>query len=811
VPASALEPPPPTYPSPPSLPGVTATAVAAAEPVQPLRTDVACFAGRTRRGPLASPVRVTDWAAYTAVFGGLDTALDLPYAVRGFFSNGGTALWVLRTEPAGPTPAAAVWPAGAPSPFAAAAGCRIEAASPGGWADGTRVTVRHRPAGTAGQTQVLVRVDAPGESPESFGWLPAAALPAAVSALSRLVRVVPDDPAPVPPAGTAHAGTHTVTLTGGTPLPGGPDDDGTLADAYADAVRAMTQLPEPALLALPDLDRCGVGERHREELADLLVEGCAQALDRLALLDPPHSPNSPDTATDPVTATRRATEWMEALRQRHDTAGLQACAVHWPPLRVPDPLASGPPALRTVPASGHVAGTTARLDRERGAFATPANASLEDVVDLAHVLRAEQEAEESGGPVGLPGESSCRVAQHPVRGPGVAGRAALTRLEDGQLAAQRGCAGECHRPAQQRLYVFGGPGPLSEDRGQVQQPGGFVVVVGEPRGSLVQFGARVRVRLLGGARRLLDGPHHVRARAGVRGGEVAAGHGPAQNLREHVVDAAPPRRRGVVVGDEAQSSVGEDQSAPAQFDDAFFFRGQQGVGGVSEQFQCALQVAAGDVTGRGGHQQGGAGGVGEPGQRREVGVAQPFAGGEGVVEGQVSGALARGEDGRQFGEGERVALGDGEQPVGDEAAQRVRGRPLEQGPCVGRVQWSQPQFRYAGDGGAQGGSGGTAAVFGREEQDDRLFGDAPGHEEQRFPRRRVEQMRVVDREQERTPCGRGSEQSERRRADREPGVLRPPLSGGQQMTEQVTLGCGQPWQIAAVGLDDLVQTRVRQS
>ncbi|MFD9276190.1 phage tail sheath subtilisin-like domain-containing protein [Streptomyces mirabilis] len=367
---------------------MTATAVAAADPVQPLRTDVACFAGRTRRGPLASPVRVTDWAAYTAVFGGLDAALDLPYAVRGYFANGGTALWVLRTEPAGPTSAAATWPAGAPSPFEPAAGCRIEAASPGGWADGTRVTVRHRPAGAAGQPQVLVRVDSPGESPESFGWLRATELPAAVSALSRLVRLVPDGLAPVSPAATAHAGTHTVTLAGGTPLPGGPDDSGTLADAYADAVRAMAQLPEPALLALPDLDRCGVGEQYREELADLLVEGCAQALDRLALLDPPRTP---DTDADPVAATRRATDWMEALRQRHDTAGLQACAVHWPPLRVPDPLATVPPALRTVPASGHVAGTAARLDRERGAFATPANASLEDVVDLAHVLRAEQE------------------------------------------------------------------------------------------------------------------------------------------------------------------------------------------------------------------------------------------------------------------------------------------------------------------------------------------------------------------------------------------------------------------------------------
>lgn len=419
MPASALEPP---LPAEPSLPGLTATAAATVDPVQPLRTDVACFAGRTRRGPLASPVRVTDWAAYSAVFGALDGALDLPYAVRGFFANGGTALWVLRTESAGSTSATAAWPGAAPSPFAPEAGCLIEAASPGGWADGTRVTVRHRSAGTAGHPQVLVRVDAPGESPESFGWLGAAELPEAVAALSRIVRLIPDGLAPAARAAAAHAGTHTVTLTGGTPLPGSPDADGTLADAYADAVRAMTELPEPALLALPDLDRSGVGEGHREQLADLLVEGCAEALDRLALLDPPLTGAGP---SDPATATRQATDWMDALRQRHDTAGLQACAVHWPPLRVPDPLAIAPPALRTVPASGHVSGTAARLDRERGAFATPANASIEDVVDLAHVLRPEQEAA-----VYASGANLLRCP--PGRGPLVwGGRTTVPRLRAG--------------------------------------------------------------------------------------------------------------------------------------------------------------------------------------------------------------------------------------------------------------------------------------------------------------------------------------------------------------------------------------------
>ncbi|MFF3456892.1 phage tail sheath subtilisin-like domain-containing protein [Streptomyces sp. NPDC002730] len=415
--ASALE---PSLPAEPLLPGLTATAAAAADPVQPLRTDVACFAGRTRRGPVAAPVRVTDWAAYTAAFGGLDAALDLPYAVRGFFANGGTALWVLRTEPAGATAATAAWPAGAHSPFAPAAGCRIEAASPGGWADGTRLTVRHRLAGSAGHPQVLVRVDAPGESPESFGWLHPAELPDAVEAISRLIRLIPDGPAPAGHTAAAHAGTHTATLTGGTPAPGSPDDSGTLADAYAEAVRAMTELPEPALLALPDLDRSGVGETHREDLADLLVERCADALDRLALLDPPLTGAR---TFDPAAAARQATGWMDALRQRHDIPGLQACAVHWPPLRVPDPLATTLPALRTVPASGHVAGTAARLDGERGVFATPANASLEDVVDLAHVLRPDQE-------VAVYASGANLLRCPPGRGPLVwGGRTAVPQLQ----------------------------------------------------------------------------------------------------------------------------------------------------------------------------------------------------------------------------------------------------------------------------------------------------------------------------------------------------------------------------------------------
>jgi uncharacterized protein len=47
--------------------------------------------------------------------------------------------------------------------------------------------------------------------------------------------------------------------------------------------------------------------------------------------------------------------------------------------------------LHTVPPSGHVAGLASRLDREFGPTRTPANAGLDDVVDLATGLSASDE------------------------------------------------------------------------------------------------------------------------------------------------------------------------------------------------------------------------------------------------------------------------------------------------------------------------------------------------------------------------------------------------------------------------------------
>ena len=55
----------------------------------------AAFLGTAERGPI-TPVLITNWATYKALFGDLDIAYDLGYAVYHYFANGGQAAYVTR-------------------------------------------------------------------------------------------------------------------------------------------------------------------------------------------------------------------------------------------------------------------------------------------------------------------------------------------------------------------------------------------------------------------------------------------------------------------------------------------------------------------------------------------------------------------------------------------------------------------------------------------------------------------------------------------------------------------------------------------
>ncbi|MGW0809042.1 phage tail sheath family protein [Nonomuraea sp. NPDC002799] len=371
-----------------ALPGVSLTVVRGGSDTEPLRTDVAAFLGRTRRGPVGTPVRVRSWNDVVGVFGPPDGSSATPYALRGFFENGGRAAWVLRLSGPAET-ASAPW----------TAGFRVEASSPGTWANGGRIVLRYQASSIAGPPVVTVRVLVPGEAAEIFAGVPPEEVADRLTA-SRLIRLVPvvagepggpiplvpaEPGGPVPllspdpggplvpvPSGTGEPGGPTppeapisrswdLTLTGGTDSPPGRDD-------YLATVSAQAELPEPALVALPDLGADLAGTDHTDLVLTLLAT-CATLLDRLAVLDvPPSSATVDDVLT-----------WVRTLRDVGDEALLAAAAVYHPPLRAPELAGTG---LRTVPASGHVAGLVARLDGERGAHHTPANATLLDAVDL---------------------------------------------------------------------------------------------------------------------------------------------------------------------------------------------------------------------------------------------------------------------------------------------------------------------------------------------------------------------------------------------------------------------------------------------
>jgi uncharacterized protein len=336
-----------------TLPGVSLTLERAGSDTEPLRTDVAVFIGRTRRGPAGAPVRVESWNDVVDIYGPPDGTSATPYALRGFFENGGSVAWVLRVT-------------GLPAPTASAEwtdGFVFLARSPGSWANGGRVSIRYQASSVAGPPTVSVRVQVPGEPVEIFAGLPPEEVADRLAASRLIFLVRPDDDTPAPiPLDAPITMSWDLTLTGGADEPPGRDE-------YTEAVVKQAELPEPALVALPDLGTDLVGEDHTDLVLSVLGT-CAPLLDRLVVLDVP-----PDRSTvDEVLA------WVGALTDLGDDALLAAAAVYHPPLRAPELAGTG---LRTVPAAGHVTGLIARLDGERGAASTPANATLLDAVDLA--------------------------------------------------------------------------------------------------------------------------------------------------------------------------------------------------------------------------------------------------------------------------------------------------------------------------------------------------------------------------------------------------------------------------------------------
>ena len=359
------------------LPGLTVEVSAPPAVLPPpLRTDVAGFIGATRRGPIGTPVRVDSLNGYHDMFGDLDPDAATSYAVRGYFENGGELAWIIRVAGAEAT-ATVPWSVADLKAFYPVTDFVLAATSPGKWAVGGQVTIWYRSGSLAGPTEaeVDVRVAIPGETVEVFTRIPVDNL-AERLADSRLIRLVPvlgsDAIAPAPASALRLGKTNELSLSID---PGAASDSVLHVNDYLAAVQALADQPEVAIVAAPDLGRHLTDDNDRGAVVSALLSAAASQLDRLVLLDVPPDPSG--QTLDPL----GVLAWASAVLPA-DPALRRAAAVYYPGLLVPDPLGGLTAPLRALPPSGHVAGVISRLDRERGAYYTPANVSLDDAVDL---------------------------------------------------------------------------------------------------------------------------------------------------------------------------------------------------------------------------------------------------------------------------------------------------------------------------------------------------------------------------------------------------------------------------------------------
>jgi uncharacterized protein len=399
----------------PTIPGLYyASAPKPANP-SPLRTDVAGFYGRTLRGPVGVPWRVKGWREYNVVFGGLAAGAMTTYALRGYFDNGGDVAYVVRVLGAKSQCASATWAAGTfnaatnkldPDWPGAAGFAAIQflfkASSPGDWANGTTIDVRYWARGSSGVPELEIEVAPPGEAAEILTGIDPSSIADEISGVSKYLQIESSGLPTGLGLGLLSASTGpgyfewpTITLSGGTSV-------APVKEEYLAALTALGDQIEVALVVCPDLygtDLYNASDANRTanvvDVITCMLQQAQRLHDRLVVLDVPPEQADPVAAVDWIdTNFRNLPPPVVPLNE----SVLQNGAVYHPRLMVPDPLGAPSTPLVCVPCGGLVAGVISRLDQQEGAYMTPANAPIQEAVDLARTFDAhDQAAIYSGG------------------------------------------------------------------------------------------------------------------------------------------------------------------------------------------------------------------------------------------------------------------------------------------------------------------------------------------------------------------------------------------------------------------------------
>jgi phage tail sheath protein FI len=404
-----------------------------AAPQQPVlaRTDVAGLVGIAERGPLHQPVLVETFEQYVGVFGTRRAAGYLPYAVEGFFANGGTRCWIVRVaDPA--RAAAAQAELGLTTGSATGGRLRLTATSPGAWGNSIRVTLQPDPL-RSGRFNLIVRLGAVLEIWRDVGVDPVA--PRFVETLlgrdgrsgtnrkttaarSRIGR--PSTPAPPRPG---PGGSRLVTATwipgpwrsvGPAPvelaLRGGVDGTDTLTvrhlvGSHAPSedpwgVAALDAVDEIGIVCVPDCwprpqSEQGAPSQRPRDCARPTVEAgrTGSAVDLGRARSPFGDDQTAAIQRDVIAHCEGRGDRValldapprplpEALAWRARSPDSAYAALYYPWIEVVDPDSTTGEVV-AVPPSGHVAGICGRVDGNPGVHKPPAGEAVELAVDTA--------------------------------------------------------------------------------------------------------------------------------------------------------------------------------------------------------------------------------------------------------------------------------------------------------------------------------------------------------------------------------------------------------------------------------------------
>jgi phage tail sheath protein FI len=347
-------------------------------PIEGVATSTAAFLGETERGP-TRPRLVTSFNEYFRYFGTVFAdGRYMPYALSGFFENGGRRAYVCRI----------VGPGGVASELVVG-GLRIEAIGAGAW--GNRIFVKivesstrkgppnNEPVGFRLQVAYWQRPVLNNAFPDPFDPLQSRQLPRP-TLMENFDNLVFDDPispdffekrlqgnSALVRVSLAAGPLAALPLGGFAPLQNGADGTAPTVVQFRGAAVDSNQRTGLSALELDEFREVALvtAPAVPDDIVDAVRTHCENSKFRFAVID---TPSDQGNATD--------------LDPRSNIESSYA-AFYYPWIYTAD-LLSG--ARRKVPPSGHVLGLYARTDTERGVWKAPANDVLRGVFDLEYYV-----------------------------------------------------------------------------------------------------------------------------------------------------------------------------------------------------------------------------------------------------------------------------------------------------------------------------------------------------------------------------------------------------------------------------------------